>query len=274
MPATFLGRPARVDGDVTYYHAFQIDGTVFGPLQYCRFKHAGMLFFGKIHSCWLNAQGVQMAEVQPFRPRLGGRKFARDTTNAFTEVVAVLGTTMDISITTILGEKALVCWVPREVSEDAIYEYVDSNVGKNEYPDSDDEDSDDDFIVDGEVFAWYQFGVEGGGLDMVVAPPAQFVDLFMTHDHSAEPWFQQQFPYHIFENYFAARFTALLPDPSQTMQMFAKLEAGMMPNDEDSEDAARQAEVHACAAFVAKLKSLLESHAKVTTVYAHCVSFL
>jgi hypothetical protein len=271
MPTTFLGRVARVEDGVTYYHAFSVDGTVFGPLQYCRFTHAGMLFFGKIHSCWLDGQGVAMAEVQPFRPRPSGRKFAEDETNAFTEVIAVLGATMDIPISTIHSDKALVCWVPHEVTDDQIFEYVDINIGKKEYPDSEGEDSDDEFIVDGEVFAWYQLAVEGSSVSTVAAPPVQFVDLFMTHDHSAEPWFQQQFPYHIFENYFAARFTALVPDKSQTMHFFAKLENGTMPLQEDT---ARQAEAEACGAFVSKLKDLLATNASIITVYNHCVSFL
>jgi len=277
----FLGHAARAENGCVYYHAFSVGGTVFGPLRYCRFAYAGVNYFGKIHSCWEDTQSVAMAEVQPFRYRKNGHTFPQDQTAAYREVVAVVGECMEIPISSILPDSALVCWVPHTITPgdgDRLFDYVESNMGRPEHQPTDDDsddsddDSDDDFIVDGDVFAWYQFAVNGGSTAVRLAPPPQFVDLWMTYEPPSpgEAWYEQQFPRYVFNEFFKDRFAPLAPSPGETMTLLAQVDKGVAPK---LGCPVKDAELRWCGMFVADLKRGLNGDMDAYTLYNLCVDF-
>lgn len=273
----FLGHAAHTENGCTYYHAFNVGGTVFGPLCYCRFVYAGVNYFGKIHSCWEDTQQVAWAEVQPFRYRKNGRTFPQDEVAAYREVVAVVGECMEIPISTILSESALVCWVPHTIDGDQLFDYVESNVGKPEHALDDESDSDsdedDDFIVDGEVFGWYQFAVSGESAAIRPAPPPVFIDLWMAFEQGEGEvaWYNAPFSRYVFDKFLKDRFVPLAPSPGETMALFAMVEKGEAPR---MGDAAKDAEMRACSAFVASIKrGLLGGDMDAHVLFDLCVAF-
>jgi len=253
---------------------------VFGPLCYCRFAYAGVNYFGKIHSCWEDTQKhVAMAEVQPFRYRKNGHTFPQDELATYREVVSVVGECMEIPISSILSDSALVCWVPHTIIRgdgDRLFDYVESSIGKPEHLLADDGDSDadddDDFIVDGEIFGWYQFAVSGDSTAVRLAPPPQFIDMWMTYEPPppGEAWYEQQFPRYVFNEFFKDRFAPLAPSPGETMTLLSQVDKGVAPK---LGCPVKNAELRLCGMFVADLKLGLNGDMDAYTLYNLCIDF-
>jgi len=158
-----LGEPVHDNEDAVYYHAFRRQDVVFGPTRYCRFKTRGGTFFGKIHSCWRDrATGTAMTEIQPF---VYAGEDSRDfgATGEYPELRMVVGGAVEVPIVQVVPLDVRLLHVPREVGN--LADYVESNIGQDEYSD---DDEDDGFVVKGDAWGWYSLTDDGRA-----APPPQ-----------------------------------------------------------------------------------------------------
>ena len=121
----------------------------------------------------------------------------------FEECWSVVDATVEVPIRDVLDKEVRLVWVPPDVLPEDVEAYVDANIGKKEYVDSDD-DSDDsmsDFIVEGEEWGWYQLAVDPDSDAVRCAPSPQFVDLWMSFD--PEHGWQSEFLTHVTKEFWA-----------------------------------------------------------------------
>lgn len=209
MKTTFLGEPCAFSEDATYYHGFKKGGTVFSALHYVVFNHKGQQFFGKIQSIFKDVQeDKKMAEVSVFQfPAEDG---ADRGNGDYHEVWAVLHDTMEIPISAIEAKEVTLVHVPPNISDDKILEYVDENIGKVEHEEGEDSDydSDDDmsdFIVKGEVFGFYQYGIDQND-KLHYAPTPKFSDKYLSFESiDDDDKLQHEFVEHLKYRYIAPK---------------------------------------------------------------------
>lgn len=230
----FIGDACHEDDNATYFHGFKKQDVTFGALSYCLFKKEGMEFFAKIHSCWWDkAEGVGMAEIQPFQYVPDSDK--RTDSDHYHELFATIGDTMEIRIKDIIPKEVHLVWVPPDVPDDKLIDYTEKNVGKKEYKhsllayDSEDDEDDDDFIVLGEVWGFYQYCVyadSSKGEQVFFSPSPQFMDRYMTFEstlaNGSKNWWEDEFIEHILHSYLVPKFNQCFPGLTQldAMQLF------------------------------------------------------
>jgi len=185
MKTTFLGEPCAFSEDAIYYHGFKKAGQVFSVLHYIIFNHKGQQFFGKLQSVFQDKTlDMKRAEVAVFQfvPDDGTDRGNED----YHEVWAVLKDTMEISLSVIEPKEVTIVHVPPTIADSKILEYVDTNIGKIEHEEGEDSDYDSeddmsDFIVKGEVFGFYQYGVDQND-KLHYAPPPKFSDKYLSFE--------------------------------------------------------------------------------------------
>ena len=255
VACTLLGAPVHTDDSSIYYHAFRRQDVVFGPTRYCRFSTGGATFFGKIHSCWMDrATKVAMAEIQPF---VYAGHDARDVGDDYPELKMVVSGTVELAIAKIKALDVRLLHVP--VGTANLADYIESNIGTEEY--SDDEDDDDGFVVQGDAWGWFMYTDDGRP-----APPPQFVDKVMAYSQdtlAGSEWFCHESCYWILATY--------LPDIAAegeiTAALFADLDCGRVPTGMAADKAA------AITDFMHRLHTeLKQSKINIYSVYTLCQS--
>lgn len=201
--------------DALYYHGFKLDNIVFACLHYIQFRKHGQIWWGKIHSIWVNKSNrKKMIEVQPFRNVPDDQR--RTNYDEYDELYAVVGETIYIPAASVLPYECRLAWVPPHVADDDLIAYVEENIGKPEYKDDtrtvaadndDEEEGDDDmgdFIVHGDRWGFYQYAVNNRNDSVNYSPSPQFTDLAMSTTKTQveeDDWHTSELCTYVFDNF-------------------------------------------------------------------------
>jgi len=274
------------DSAAIYYHGFKTKGKVFSALNYCIFRESktGELFFGKIQSIFLEkSTDTPMAEVSVFQYTPDDQK--RTEIEEYNELWAVLDDTMEIPLSSIQSKEVALCYVPPTITDNHLLDYVHKNIGKKEHDeaiDSDDEEEADDladFIVNGDVMGFYQYGVTA---DDVVhyAPPPQFADKYLSFQTTTENKLEHEFAYYITNNYILPQIKqfASASNPARMLDAIFTQTYHIANNAfflEDTQIECDIEHVKRIAAFVLLLKTMLvaDETPKLTDMYNFCLQF-
>lgn len=205
--------PVSETDEAQYYHGFRLDNIVFACLHYIQFRKHGQIWWGKIHSIWVNkSDNKKMVEVQPFRNVPEDQR--RTDYEEYDELYAVVGETVDIPAVSVLPYECRLAWVPPHVSDDDLIAYVEENIGKPEYkddtravlqaPEEEDDDNISDFIVQGDRWGFYQYAVNNKNNTIDYSPSPQFTDLAMSISKEKveqEDWHTSELCTYIFTNF-------------------------------------------------------------------------
>jgi hypothetical protein len=222
--STFIGPVIEENNHGVHYHGFKVRGQVFSCLHYCTFTEpvSKKKFFGKIQSVFQDKHTHEnMLEVSVFQYVPDCKK--RVESDLYNELYMVVGNTMEIPISCVAPAEVSVLHVPHMITSENILSYVDVNIGKAEYTDdeeSDMEDDDMDFIVNGDVFGWYQECIDAKTDIVKYAPPPKFVDKYMAFETVP----QNERLEHEFTNYLFEEFLKPMMDCITVSEHVTRLE--------------------------------------------------
>jgi len=205
---TFIGQSYAENDDGEFYHGFKKNGVVFSALHYCMFteEKSNQKYFGKIHSVFLDKDsGKKMVEITVFQYTPLDQK--RTDSDTYNELWMVLENNIEIPISSIEAQEISILHIPATVTDSHLLSYVEKNIGKpehQEYEDSDDESTDsmDDFIVNGDIYGFYQYAVDNANDKIEYAPPPQFYDKFLSFETTdIEERIKHEFVKHLQDQY-------------------------------------------------------------------------
>ena len=295
MKTSFVCAPFAENDDGIYYHGFKVQGKVFSALNYCAFKEStsGETFFGKIQSIFHDKKtNLPMAEVSVFQFTPSDQK--RTDSVEYNELWAVMNQTMEIPLSSIQNKEVALCHVPPEVNDKDLIDYVHKNIGKKEHDeakDSDDEEEEDDmedFIVNGDIMGFYQYGVTDDD-ELCYAPPPQFADKYLSFQTSdVEDKIEHEFSYYIAYEFILPQIKKHIIhnepalNPEMVLDCFYTQQYAITDNKFYIEIAEGQLQVNCdiddarkMTAFVFLLKTMLtnEEVPKLTDMYDFCLKF-
>jgi len=221
MTFSFLGAVAHENEFAVYYHGFNLNGRVFSALRHCRFKDpvSEEVFFARIHAVYRTTEGREnMVELQVFLPVPANQK--RCTLVEYTELYAVLNDTVDVPIESLLEDDVRILHVPAAVNDAHLETYVHRNMGSEPHDldsDSDSESDDEggDFVLEGDSWAFYQYGLsKDDDTEVFYAPPPTFTDRFMSYQTDDRPWHEHDFVQHLFDKYMRQAVVDTFPNRS------------------------------------------------------------
>jgi len=207
----------------------------------------------------------------------------------------VMNQTMEIPLSSIEPKEVALCHVPPEVKDNNLIDYVHTNIGKKEHDEAKDSDNEEeaddmeDFIVNGDIMGFYQYGVTEND-ELCYAPPPKFADKYLSFQTSeVEDKIEHEFSYYIayefilpqIKKYIIHNEPALIPE--MVLDCFYTQKYAIADNNFYIEIAEGQGQEVNCniddarkmTAFVFLLKTMLtkEEVPKLTDMYNFCLKF-
>ena len=93
---------------------------------------------------------------------------------------------MEIRLSQIIDKSVQICHVPPEIADKNLLDYVHKNIGLQDGSDSDSED-DEDFIIDGDLMGFFQYGRRAADDSIYYAPNSNFINMYLSFETDHGP---------------------------------------------------------------------------------------